>query len=621
MRFVALGIVSFVAVLMGALLAPGTFVNRALSTVLCTVFSFNWAACTANLAQSSDRVVAATPPALEKNIGDWLGQRSGEFDDDKPSTPPGNNPQVPPYPQDPGPNQPVRPELDSGGSPPPPPPGGGPPPPSLPDRRIDSAAENAADDIGTKFNCDKNQKPPIYAVYVNGVNTPRNVYDQDKVIINKLLKDALGEKVSLSFDAYNRVGRVRIEGIPAGDFLESAIQSSTSRSDTFNANTGDGNTLVFQVQQKIKNIEKLHDDFRKNADCDCHVLKPKYLLIGHSQGNFFVEDIALALPDEVKSRTSILSIASFTSYESIRAKVKAFDYLLRPDDFPLITMKWVNSIEARKDSFSQEKLGIGESISQQIALGFTGGFLALAKKVNVPGNANLSALNDIDNNPLLKSSSLSQSDLLKEANFVLMLDAHLIENYIGDPTMGAVTIPSFDAMRTDGKRPEPRYKNQLTESYNKAKNKLKMLTEYDGGEYEKKKECSPQVEQTPQPQQTAQKPSITVTISGPNVIEVNEKTTVEVKFVDPACRATSVTLGGPSLALPFVEKPIPAESACGGTISFTVGSIYNGGCKEHENVFSAAVSGVNLSAYSPPVTVKHQPGGLDYWDCYAWPLK
>ncbi|WP_027255003.1 hypothetical protein [Planktothrix agardhii] len=115
-RIFALGIVSFFAVLMGALLAPGTFVNRALSAALCTVFSFSSTLCTVNLAKSSDRVVAATPPAVEKNILDWLVQRDpGEFDD-APSAPPGSNPQAPPFPQDPGPNQPVRPEFDNPGS-------------------------------------------------------------------------------------------------------------------------------------------------------------------------------------------------------------------------------------------------------------------------------------------------------------------------------------------------------------------------------------------------------------------------------------------------------------------------------------------------------------------------
>jgi hypothetical protein len=156
MRFVALGIVSFFAVLMGALLAPGTFVNRALSAALCTIFSFSSTVCTVNLAKSSDRVVAATPPALEKNIGDWLGQRSGEFDDDKPSTPPGNNPQVPPYPQDPGPKQPVRPDFNSGGGPPPQAPGpkqpvppdvgsGGSPPPPDPGSNIDKCGRPKCD--------------------------------------------------------------------------------------------------------------------------------------------------------------------------------------------------------------------------------------------------------------------------------------------------------------------------------------------------------------------------------------------------------------------------------------------------------------------------------------------
>ncbi|XZO03088.1 MAG: hypothetical protein ACM65L_04815 [Microcoleus sp.] len=112
-RIFALGLVSFFAVLMSALLAPGTFVNRALSAALCTVFSFNSTICTVNLAQSGDRVVAATPPAVERNISDWLVQRDpGEFDD-APSVRPGSNPQAPPFPQDPGPNQPLRPDFDN----------------------------------------------------------------------------------------------------------------------------------------------------------------------------------------------------------------------------------------------------------------------------------------------------------------------------------------------------------------------------------------------------------------------------------------------------------------------------------------------------------------------------
>lgn len=117
MRFLAFGVVSFVVAIVGTLLAPGTFVNRAFSAALCTVFSFSSTVCTVNLARSSDRVVAANSPVVERNISDWLVQRApGEFDD-APSVPQGgNNPQVPPFPQDPGPNQPVRPDFDNPGS-------------------------------------------------------------------------------------------------------------------------------------------------------------------------------------------------------------------------------------------------------------------------------------------------------------------------------------------------------------------------------------------------------------------------------------------------------------------------------------------------------------------------
>ncbi|HAX78759.1 MAG TPA: hypothetical protein DCY88_23740 [Cyanobacteria bacterium UBA11372] len=120
-RFVALGIVSFVVSIFGALLAPGTFLNRALSTALCTVFSFNSAVCTASLVQSSERVVAATPPAVERSIADISGYLQAQRDPsefgDEPSAPtPGSNPQAPPFPQDPGPNFPVRREFDNPGS-------------------------------------------------------------------------------------------------------------------------------------------------------------------------------------------------------------------------------------------------------------------------------------------------------------------------------------------------------------------------------------------------------------------------------------------------------------------------------------------------------------------------
>lgn len=141
-RLFALGIVSFFAVLMSALLAPGTIVNRALSAALCTIFSFNSTVCTVNLAQSGDRVVAATPPAVERNISDWLVRDPGEFDD-APSVRPGSNPQAPPFPQDPGPNQPLRPDFDN--------PGSGQPARSEFERGVQSATDDAINEAEDKL--------------------------------------------------------------------------------------------------------------------------------------------------------------------------------------------------------------------------------------------------------------------------------------------------------------------------------------------------------------------------------------------------------------------------------------------------------------------------------------
>ncbi|MBD2180220.1 hypothetical protein H6S82_15220 [Planktothrix sp. FACHB-1355] len=115
MRFLALGIVSFVVAIVGTLLAPGTFVNRAFSAALCTLFSFNWTVCTVDLGGSSQRVVAANPPAVVADISNYLqAQRDPSEFGDEPSapSPQQSNPQAPPFPQDPGPNFPVRREFD-----------------------------------------------------------------------------------------------------------------------------------------------------------------------------------------------------------------------------------------------------------------------------------------------------------------------------------------------------------------------------------------------------------------------------------------------------------------------------------------------------------------------------
>ncbi|MGB8685962.1 MAG: hypothetical protein WCD53_01285 [Microcoleus sp.] len=403
-RIFALGIVSFITALMSALLAPGTIVNRALSAALCSVFSFNSTICTVNLAKSSERVVAATPLAVERNISDWLVQRDpGEFDD---------APSVPPFPQDPGPNI-IRPEFDDPGSridpslirP-------SPPSPDV-DRAIDSATENAT-----------------------------------------------GEALLLTEKCdFSSVGTSRAEQKcfgAAGNQCEGGLPGFTGKNPRYHYDT-------CMVEAFVSTGSEAHDN--------CCVDNPRgFACDGY--GN----------PNHTES----------------------------------------------------------------------------------PNNSTLDSIN-----------SPCEAEFKTATNNV-----------------------TFNRGRWQTFGPYFRRRQQTAQK--------------------------PETQNAQQPQQTPQKSSITVTISGPNVIEVNEKSTVEVKFVDPACRATSVTLRGPSLALPSAKKPIPAELACGGTVSFTVGRFGDNkyGCGEYENVFGASVSGegLQLSAYSPPVTIKHKPGGQDYWSCYAWPI-
>ncbi|NEQ76688.1 MAG: hypothetical protein F6K23_28830 [Okeania sp. SIO2C9] len=61
-------------------------------------------------------------------------------------------------------------------------------------------------------------------------------------------------------------------------------------------------------------------------------LEDKFLIIAHSQGNFFAEDIFNQLPESIQQRTRILAFSPFTNFQGISSD--KYDYLLREDDFP-----------------------------------------------------------------------------------------------------------------------------------------------------------------------------------------------------------------------------------------------------------------------------------------------
>ncbi|MEG4998843.1 hypothetical protein [Microcoleus sp. B4-D4] len=463
-RIFALGIVSFIAVLMSALLAPGTFVNRALSAALCTVFSFNSTICTVNLAQSGDRVVAATPPAVERNIGDWLVRDPGEFDD-APSVPSGSNPLAPPFPQDPGPNQPVRPDFDNA---------------------IQDASDQAAADVKGR---------EVYSFYINGIQTDRITYENTKPLVEKLLNSAGVNPPKLYTDMYNfsskangrlleetadkmeKINRERNSRLPnpifkaltvgvilteweeksrsfVADLMESLVQTLSS-----NVATPDGQSLVKKVTDIIQKIDREEGDKAKKS-CEKSP-KSKFLIIAHSQGNYFANEIGANLPKDIAKRTAILGFSTFTGYLEAKRQGVRVKAISRSNDISTLPFQVLQT---------------------------------LSKNLNLPTPI-------ISNLPSLK----------KVNNRGEFDEASMIENHSLPDYLGAATNES--------------YKEAANKSFSLASTVLKddLMNSIDSGYYEKKKECSQQVEQTPQPQQTAQKPSITVTITGQNVIAFNEK--------------------------------------------------------------------------------------------------
>ena len=98
------------------------------------------------------------------------------------------------------------------------------------------------------------------------------------------------------------------------DFAQSIIQAVTSGNDF------EGRKFTNNVVEKIQNIDQGNS------------LENKFLIIAHSQGNFFAEDIFNQLPENIQQRTRILAISPFTDFPEISSD--SFDYLLRKDDFP-----------------------------------------------------------------------------------------------------------------------------------------------------------------------------------------------------------------------------------------------------------------------------------------------
>jgi hypothetical protein len=181
------------------------------------------------------------------------------------------------------------------------------------------------------------EEAPVHVIYINGINTPNDKYKQTLPLIEKLLDatDIKG-KYTLHGDTYNLSGGK----LGISDLLQASKQGALPQ----NFNDVEGSQFDEKVVKKIKDIDKQE---QKKGNCQDDNPRAKFLIIAHSQGNFFAEEIYNQLPNDIKDRSSILSISPFTDFNGIN--FSKFEYLLRKDDFPSF-LKKLPGIAVPKDT-------------------------------------------------------------------------------------------------------------------------------------------------------------------------------------------------------------------------------------------------------------------------------
>lgn len=157
---------------------------------------------------------------------------------------------------------------------------------------------------------------PAYVFYVNGIKTPGVKFENDMTLIRNFFKES-GIKVAGVDGEHNPTGIT----LGVGDVFESIVQDFIAHGSTDKRVV---NGVVNKIRAIDENLSRLNPTGKK----------AKFLLIGHSQGTFFIEEIADHIQSyypQLANRVSILALSPFTSYKKIRMRKL---YLLRKDDLP-----------------------------------------------------------------------------------------------------------------------------------------------------------------------------------------------------------------------------------------------------------------------------------------------
>jgi hypothetical protein len=168
------------------------------------------------------------------------------------------------------------------------------------------------------LSCKSLGNAPIYASYINGIRTDHEKFERDLLLVEGFFRES---NINLSgfMGSHNPTGWTG--GV--GDVYESIRQNFLIQRTTDRAVTD-------RVIKWIMDVDRM-----MAARCP-GASKIKFVLVGHSQGTFFIEDVAeklqnLNLPNDLSSRVSIFAISPFTAFKKVRMRKH---YVLRKDDFP-----------------------------------------------------------------------------------------------------------------------------------------------------------------------------------------------------------------------------------------------------------------------------------------------
>ena len=252
-----------------------------------------------------------------------------------------------------------------------------------------------------------------------------------------------------------------VTGMANGDLLESGLQ--VMGREKLNLAATDG-TLVGWVQ-RILDIYRGERDDRKTK------LRHYFILIGHSQGNFFVEGMAWRLANlsgepgrEVfANRLAILSLASPTDYPSLQGSTlgpafaaRRLQHATRADD-AILSLKALATGLGAKAPFDANEPALWpyktEALRDMMRL-----------LILKPGGQGMGVSFPIDEAMKLGPGQPCKPEGSPRCNHALytpLMNSHLIDNYLTDPTLTAPDrplnfslLPSLETSRMHAPFPE-----------------------------------------------------------------------------------------------------------------------------------------------------------------------